>query len=166
MANKNLGIARAGKNDEFYTQWTDIEKEVSAYLDYDPDTFKDKTILLPCDDPERSNFTKFFAQNFGRFGVKKLISTSYAANSKPFNIGYQPTQFESGNPKYDKNKTATHGKIFTLSRDAIGDGKIDIYDLERDYLEGNGDFTSDEIKALDFYCVQYNWWSACALRNM
>jgi hypothetical protein len=59
MANSNLSKAKNAKNDEFYTQYQDIEKEIMAYLDYDPNTFKDKTILLPCDDPEWSNFTKF-----------------------------------------------------------------------------------------------------------
>ena len=76
--NSNLGAAKAAKNDEFYTQYFDIQKEVNAYLDYNPDTFRDKTVLLPCDDPEWSNFTKFFAQNFERLGLKELISTSYA----------------------------------------------------------------------------------------
>ncbi len=56
--------AQNAKNDEFYTQYHDIEKEVSAYLEYNPDVFKNKTALLPCDDPEWSNFTKYFAQNF------------------------------------------------------------------------------------------------------
>ena len=82
MANDNLTKARQAKNDEFYTQWADIEKEIMAYVDYNPDVFRDKTILLPCDDPEWSNFTKFFAQNFEAFGLKKLISTSYAFESK------------------------------------------------------------------------------------
>ena len=63
MANQNLGDARKAKNDEFYTQYLDIEKEVNAYLDFNADVFKNKTILLPCDDPEWSNFTKYFAQN-------------------------------------------------------------------------------------------------------
>jgi hypothetical protein len=49
--NSNLSAAKKAKNDEFYTQWVDIEKEMNAYLDYDPDVFRDKTILLPCDDP-------------------------------------------------------------------------------------------------------------------
>ena len=82
MANTNLSNAKSAKNDEFYTQYADIQKEVNAYLDYDPDVFRGKMVLLPCDDPEWSNFTKFFAQNFERFGLKKLISTSYAAESK------------------------------------------------------------------------------------
>ena len=80
--NTNLGAAKAAKNDEFYTQYADIQKEINAYLDYNPDTFRNKTVLLPCDDPEWSNFTKFFAQNFNNFGLKKLISTSYAYESK------------------------------------------------------------------------------------
>ena len=58
--NSNLGAAKAAKNDEFYTQYADIQKEVNAYLEYNPDTFRDKTVLLPCDDPEWSNFTRFF----------------------------------------------------------------------------------------------------------
>ena len=58
MANTNLAAARTAKNDEFYTQYHDIEAEMNAYLDYDPDTFRDKTVLLPCDDPEWSSFTR------------------------------------------------------------------------------------------------------------
>jgi hypothetical protein len=80
--NANLGAAKNAKNDEFYTQYADIQKEVNAYIEYNPDVFRGKTILLPCDDPEWSNFTKFFAQNFEFFGLKKLISTSYAIESK------------------------------------------------------------------------------------
>lgn len=82
MANINLSKAKTAKNDEFYTQYADIQKEINAYLEYNPDVFRGKTILLPCDDPEWSNFTKFFAQNFVEFGLKKLISTSYAPESK------------------------------------------------------------------------------------
>ena len=78
MAGKaSLDAAKAAKNDEFYTQWSDIESEVKAYLEYDPDVFRGKTVLLPCDDPEWSNFTRFFVHNFTAFGIKKLISTSY-----------------------------------------------------------------------------------------
>lgn len=52
MANSNLGKAKAAKNDEFYTQYADIQNEINAYIDYNPDVFRNKTILLPCDDPE------------------------------------------------------------------------------------------------------------------
>jgi hypothetical protein len=148
MANSNLTQAKKAKNDEFYTQYHDIEKEISAYLEYNPDIFRDKTILLPCDDPEWSNFTKFFAQKFQEFGLKKLISTSYAAESKHLKEIYQPSLFEQSSPQYDKKKTAKYGKIFTLTTDKTGEGKVNVEDLEWQYLKGDGDFRSDEIKKL------------------
>jgi hypothetical protein len=148
MAKSNLDKAKKGKNDEFYTQFQDIQKEINAYLEYDSNVFKGKTILLPCDDPEWSNFTKFFAQNFTRFGLKKLISTSFAPESKNIKTNYAPTLFEQNDPKFDKKKTITNGKIFTLTEDKTGDGRIDINDLEWEYLKGDGDFRSTEIKKL------------------
>ena len=148
MANSNLTKAKNTKNDEFYTQFHDIEKEINAYLEFNPDVFLGKTVLLPCDDPEWSNFTKFFAQNFASFGLKKLISTSYAPDSKSYKSDYQPTLFESNDPQFDEDKTTKNGKIFTLTHDKSGDGKIDVNDLEWHYLEGGGDFRSDEIKKL------------------
>ena len=148
MPNINLTNAKRAKNDEFYTQYIDIEKEINAYIEYNPDVFKGKTILLPCDDPEWSNFTKYFAQNFERFGLKKLISTSYAAESKKYKDGYQPTWFETNDPQYDGSKTTKNGKLFTLTQDRTGDGKINIDDLEWHYLKGDGDFRSDEIMKL------------------
>lgn len=148
MANSNLSDAKTAKNDEFYTQYSDIEKEIGAYLEFDADVFRGKSILLPCDDPEWSNFTRYFAQNFERLGLKKLISTSYAANSKKYQTGYQPTLFEVENPNYNEERSLTNGRIFTLTTDITNDGKIDIEDLEWRYLEGDGDFRSDEIRAL------------------
>lgn len=148
MANSNLSKAKNAKNDEFYTQYHDIEKEINAYLDFNPDVFRGKTILLPCDDPEWSNFTKFFAQNFARFGLKKLISTSYAPESKKYKSSYQPTLFEQNDPQFDKNKTTTNGKIFTLELEREDNSKLDINDLKWHYLEGDGDFRSIEIKKL------------------
>lgn len=147
-SNASLSEAKRAKNDEFYTQYADIEKEMSAYIDYNPDVFRGKTILLPCDDPEWSNFTKFFAQNFERFGIKKLISTSYAISSKKYKNKYQPSLFEFNNPKFDKKKSREMGKIFTLTRDVTGDGKIDVEDLEWEYMDCNGDFRCSEITAL------------------
>lgn len=146
--NSNLSKAKTAKNDEFYTQYHDIEKEIMAYLDFDQNAFRDKTILLPCDDPEWSNFTKFFAQNFERLGLKKLISTSFAPESKNFKSTYQPTLFETNDPQFDKKKTIVNGKIFTVDHDTSGDGKIDVNDLKWTYLKGDGDFKSEEIKKL------------------
>ena len=94
MANTNLKEAKAAKNDEFYTQFHDIEIEMNAYLEYDPDVFRGKTVLLPCDDPEWSNFTRYFAAKFDELGLKKLISTSYAPDSKKYKTPYQPSLFE------------------------------------------------------------------------
>ena len=150
MPNDNLAQARNAKNDEFYTQYADIQKEVNAYLDYNPNVFRDKTILLPCDDPEWSNFTKFFAQNFERFGIKKLISTSYALDCKKLQYGlqYEFSMFEQDSPQFDKEKTIYQGKIFVIDKDTNGDNSIDINDLKWEYLEGNGDFKSEEVKRL------------------
>ena len=146
--NSNLSQAKAAKNDEFYTQYADIQKEVNAYIEYNPDVFRGKTILLPCDDPEWSNFTKFFAQNFEFFGLKKLISTSYAIESKNYKSDWQPTLFETENPLYNADKSRVKGKIFTLDHDTNTNGRIDIDDLQWHYLEGDGDFRSAEVTAL------------------
>lgn len=148
MPNQDLSKAKRAKKDEFYTQYNVIEKEMNAYLEYDPNVFRGKTILLPCDDPEWSNFTKYFAQNFDRFGLKKLISTSYAVESKVHKSIYQPTLFEKSNPQYDETKTARNGKIFTLSQDRTGDQRVNVEDLEWHYLQGDGDFRSREVKKL------------------
>src|SRR5215813_9995646 len=108
-----LSAAKIAKNDEFYTQWADIEREMNAYLEYNPDVFRGKVILLPCDDPEWSNFTKFLALHFMDFGIKKLISTSYAPDSNQAGEFYKPTQLETDDPKFDETRTHTNGKVFT-----------------------------------------------------
>jgi hypothetical protein len=150
MANDALLNAKQQKNDEFYTLYEYIQKEINAYLEYNPDTFRDKVVLCPCDDPEWSNFTKFFAQNFESLGLKKLISTSYSMTSKKqkYEQYHQLTLFETAFPQYDKEKSLTKGKIFTLTRDVHKKGKIDYDDLEWSYLQGDGDFRSDEVCAL------------------
>lgn len=76
--NSDLRSSRKAKNDEFYTQYADIAREMDAYVEYDSNVFRNKTILCPCDDPSRSNFTRYFTDNFGRLGLRRLISTSYA----------------------------------------------------------------------------------------
>jgi len=148
MANTNLGNAKQAKNDEFYTQFTDISNEMLCYTDYNPDVFRDKTILLPCDDPEWSAFTKFFVLKFNALGLKKLISTSYAPDSKKYKMIYEPTLFEKNAPQYDADKSRSHGKIFILDRDECGDRKISINDIRWQYLDGDGDFKSSEVTAL------------------
>lgn len=144
MANAELGAAKAAKKDAFYTSWVDIEREMNAYLEYDPDVFRGKTLLLPCDDPEWSNFTKYFALHFADFGLKKLISTSYAHDDNAPS-GYEPPTL------FDEPATngEQRGRVFTLQpEDLSGDGRVDIDDLTWEYLEGDGDFRSAEITAL------------------
>lgn len=144
--------AKMNKKNEFYTQYEDIQREMNAYIEYNPDVFRDKTVLLPCDDPEWSNFTRFFAQNFERFGLKKLISTSYAIDSKnnnqkiyKFKLEDYLTEYEKNDPKFNEIISPKKGKIFTLTRK---NRKVDINDLKWDYLEGDGDFRSEEVKKL------------------
>lgn len=124
MPNLNFTRARMARNDEFYTQFNDIQVEMNAYIDYNPDVFRGKTVLLPCDDPEQSNFTKFFVGNFDRFGLKRLVSTSYVPE-------------EGG-----------RGKLFVLEEDVTQDGRRNMDDLVVSQLSGNGDFRSEEVRAL------------------
>lgn len=153
MANEPFLKARKEQNDEFYTQLGDIQHEINAYLEFNPDTFRDKTVLLPCDDPEWSNFTKFFAQNFEMLGLKKLISTSYSLESKTekykqLSLFDLLTDFEKNSPQYDEKKEVIKGKIFTLTRDVNKSGKINYNDLKWDYLDGDGSFDSKEVTRL------------------
>jgi hypothetical protein len=136
-----LQKAKKAKNDEFYTQYADIQMEVNAYLEYNPDTFRGKTVLLPCDDPEESNFTRFFAENFTRLGLKKLISTSYAPEAKKEKYGLDLFEYAAG-----KKLDPKHGRMMILDHDVNGDGKINFEDLEWWYLKGDGDFRSNEVK--------------------
>lgn len=121
-AKKNLDAARAAKKDEFYTLYSDIEREVGLYVKYNPDVFRDKVILLPCDDPIRSNFTKFFVDNFHKFGLKCLVSTCYTKNGK--------------------------GRKFVLERDKASRGEIALTSENCSELKGDGDFRSEEVKVL------------------
>ncbi|MCU0328342.1 MAG: adenine-specific methyltransferase EcoRI family protein [Chitinophagales bacterium] len=148
FGNSALSNAKRAKNDEFYTQWADIEREMNAYLEYDPDVFRGKTILLPCDDPDWSNFTKFFALHFRDYGLKKLISTSYAPKSNAGGAFYHPNPFETASPTYSAAASLKRGRVFVLEADTNADDRIDIEDLRWTYLEGDGDFRSQEVTAL------------------
>lgn len=143
--NGNLSSAKAAKNDEFYTQYSDIEAEMNAYYEFNHNVFRGKTILCPCDDPEWSNFTKYFAANFERFGLKKLISTSYAKSAG----NRQLSLFEQKSQNYDPEKHETHGKLFVMTGDTDHSGYADTNDIQfSGYLNGDGDFRSNEVTAL------------------
>lgn len=154
MANINLTSAKKAKNDEFYTQYADIQQEIEAYLDYDPDTFKAKVIYCNCDDPFESNFFRYFVLNFRRLGLKRLITTSYKpspiANTQLGLFGDDKTiQKEKGRPKVTANKF-----IINEVDDIDGDGSFTLKDIagmlkankhnEWAPLNGDGDFQSDE----------------------
>ena len=145
---KKLTKAKEVKNDEFYTQYADIQKEVNAYLDFDENVFRGKTVLLPCDDPEWSNFTKFFAQNFERFGLKKLISTSFAPEAKSKKYGGDMSLYAYAQENNGGAPDNERGRIYVLDHDTNRNGRIDIEDLEWEYLKGDGDFRSDEVRRL------------------
>lgn len=136
--NSNLGAAKRAKNDEFYTQLTDIEKELRHYRKH----FRDATVLCNCDDPFESNFFKYFVLNFNRLGLKKLIATCYA--------GSAVAEYRNGNAKPYK-------AVVTTVHDTTGDGGVDMEDVRNLFelgenelveLEGDGDFRSEECLAL------------------
>jgi hypothetical protein len=152
--NKLLHKAKSSKSDEFYTQYHDIEKEVSAYLDYDANVFRDKVIYCNCDDPYESNFFRYFVLNFKKIGLKQLITTSYKpspiANTQLelFEENAEPAQ-EKGRPKATANKF-----IINEVGDIDGDGSFSLKDValqlkanknnEWTPLKGDGDFRSEE----------------------
>ena len=153
MENANLSNAKNAKSDEFYTQYPDIAKEVEAYLEYNPDVFKGKTVLCPCDDPYESNFFKYFALSFKSLGLKKLIATCYAGSP------IANTQLSLFDEESAENKTtrSPHKIEITEIPDANNDGTVDLTDVklllasDRNHLtrlDGDGDFKSDEIKKL------------------
>ena len=144
MANEQLHAAKTAKNDEFYTQYSDIEAEMNAYVEYNKDVFRDKVILCPCDDPEWSNFTKYFATRFETLGLKKLICTSYAKSAG----NKQISDYERKSPQFDETKHFECGKLFILDKDTNGSGRIDKEDIQWQYLEGDGDFRSEEVTRL------------------
>src|SRR5947209_18974564 len=88
--NESLGKAKAAKQDEFYIQYVDIQKEVEAYLEFDPDTFRSKVVYCNCDDPFESNFFKYFAANFNKLALKKLITTSHDGSPIAGQAPYSP----------------------------------------------------------------------------
>jgi len=152
--NTDLTAAKTAKKDEFYTQYVDIQKEVEAYLEFDPDTFRNKTVYCNCDDPFESNFFKYFAANFNRLGLRKLITTSYDGSSI---AGGQITfdEYTEGNGEREKPK-AICVEIKDVT-DLDGDGAVGIEDVKlflernphsRKPLSGGGDFRSDECLEL------------------
>lgn len=124
--NRSLGVAKAAKQDEFYTQYVDIQKEVEAYLEFEPDTFRDKVVYCNCDDPFESNFFKYFAANFNKLGLKKLITTSYDGSPIAGQLNLFP-EYNEGNGKRQKPKALAF--IIDHVKDEDGDGAANVTDV-------------------------------------
>ena len=144
MANKNLNAAKTAKKDEFYTQLTDIERELQHYWAH----FRDKVVLCNCDDPYESNFFKYFALRFNQLGLKKLICTCY--DGSPI-MGTQLMLF--GLDAEGEEKKVAYKVEITEVSDVNGDGAVDLADVEYlikndknilSCLRGNGDFRTKE----------------------
>jgi len=145
--NSNLIRAKETKNDEFYTQYEDIQKELNHYEEH----FKGKTILCNCDDPYESNFCKFFLRNFNYLQLKRLICTSYYASSV---VGTQLSIFDLID---NVSESEGHGYVMDVSSVPMANGRgvsdEDINKLLKSKkcvkeLKGNGDFSSPE-------CIEY-----------
>ena len=156
--NTNLRTARAAKQDEFYTQYFDIQKEVEAYLEFDPNTFRDKVVYCNCDDPFESNFFKYFAAYFNTLGLKKLISTSY--DGSPIAGGKLPfSEYEEGNGRRQKPKAVA--VILDQVKDEDGDGAANVTDVElflkrnkaaRRALKGDANYPGGDFRSLE--CIE------------
>ena len=120
MANKNLNAAKTAKKDEFYTQMSDIERELQHYWQH----FQDKVVLCNCDDPYESNFFKYFALHFNHLGLKKLICTCYNGSPIQGDELSLPFDFEEEEPK-----KIAHKVVITEVKDLNGDGAVDLSDV-------------------------------------
>ncbi len=139
MANKNLNAAKTAKKDEFYTQLTDIERELQHYWPH----FRDKVVLCNCDDPYESNFFKYFALRFNQLGLKKLICTCY--NGSP--VQGNELMLDFGDFTDEPKKIAYKVEI-TEVRDLNGDGAVDLSDVQ--YLLKNDKNVLGILKTGDF----------------
>lgn len=136
MSNSHICKAIVNKNDEFYTRYSDVHTIIESIIKVNPNVFQSKTVLLPCDDPEQSQFTKYFIENFERFGIKKLISTSYSGiPTIEYNSLFAPPRMNIEH----------RGKIFVCDNNNIKQAVKNLECLPYEYLIGNGDFRSDEI---------------------
>ena len=156
---RDLAAAKLGKKDEFYTQLTDIEKEMRYYRKH----FRGKTVLCNCDDPFESNFFKYFALNFNRLGLKKLIATCYYSSpiaGQQLRYGFDSDgqmTFSFGNDASADTEKRAYKAVVTCVYDTTGDGGVDMLDVAELFksgentltkLEGDGDFRSAECLAL------------------
>lgn len=136
MGNSQLSAAKKAKNDEFYTQLTDIEKELRHYRRH----FRGATVLCNCDDPFESNFFKYFVLNFNRLGLKKLIATCYSGS--PIAGGeYQPSLFDDDVDEDTGRHRRAYKAVVNVFRDTTGDGGLDMDDIKNLLDSGENELT-------------------------
>lgn len=157
--NRGLGAAKVAKQDEFYTQYVDIQKEIEAYLEFAPDTFRGKVVYCNCDDPFESNFFKYFAANFNKIGLKQLITTSYDGSPIAGQLTLFP-EYSEGNGKRQKPKALA--VILDRVNDEDGDGAANVTDVElflirnkaaRIALKGNEQYPGGDFRNPE--CVEF-----------
>lgn len=157
--NRSLSEAKKAKQDEFYTQYVDIQKEVEAYLEFDADTFRNKVVYCNCDDPFESNFFKYFAANFNKLGLKRLICTSYDGSPLAGQMTLFP-EYTDGNGKRKKPKAIA--VIVDQVKDENNDGATDIEDVKlflkrnqanRIALKGNDQYPGGDFRSPE--CVEF-----------
>ncbi len=145
--NASLNKAKEARQDEFYTQLPDIEAELRHYRQH----FRGKSVLCNCDDPFESNFFRYFALNFNRLGLKRLVATCYAGSP------ITGTQLSLFGDETEEERRTPYKAVVTSVRDATGDGATSMDDVaelfrtgenELSELEGDGDFRSAECEAL------------------
>ena len=145
--NKDLIAANKAKKDEFYTQLNDIENELRHYRQH----FRGKTVLCNCDDPYESNFFRYFALNFNRLGLKKLMATCYSGSP------IAGTQLSLFGDETEEERRTPYKAVVTTVHDTTGDGGVDILDVAElfrngensiEKLGGDGDYRSAECVAL------------------
>lgn len=174
MANNNLTSAKKARNDEFYTQYEDIQKEVQAYIDYNPDVFRGKVVYLNCDDPYESNFFKFFANKFNAYGIKKLVATSYFNSpvaGTELQVALLPDMPDKEISLVKKSAPQTNtttedgetkGRVIEITEvaDENGDGIYDLEDIKKiiqangggKSLKGDDDFLPGDFRSKE--CVE------------
>lgn len=147
LTNKNLNVAKKAKVDEFYTPYEVVENEMEAYVSYNPDLFKDKFVLCPCDDPQWSNFTRYFVRNFKRLGLRRLVSSCYCGGLG--SSAFDPV-LSALNYAFD-NTLMCHGKVLDVDASNI-DSLINLNSYPFMLLQGDGDFRSLEVTAYRDEC--------------
>lgn len=137
MGNRSLHFAKVARNDEFYTRYEDIDREIGKFLEYDRDLFKGKSVLCPCDDPDKSMFARYFTMNFKRNGCCHHRRKGRILDSKA--VPYRCRRHAS-----NRSFRCSNGKVLDIDVNTI-DSLSDFSVCHWRRLDGDGDFMSAEV---------------------